>query len=119
MYILSLFVKVTVKKIEEEIMEKYLVILRKDDTSEGRYNVDKELFTQIKEQIKPYRSEPIKAKPVKCVETGQIFKCALEAQAWVFEQGLSKSMTCYASIKDVCKGLRTTMYGYHWEYVSE
>ena len=98
-------------------MEKYLVILEKNGLSEGRYKVDKELFGQIKARIRPFRNQPVQPKAVRCVETGQMFRCASDAQTWVFEQGLSNSLTCYAAIKKVCKGLKDTMYGYHWEYV--
>lgn len=99
-------------------MEKYLVMLEKNGKSEGRYKIDKDLFGQIKARIRPFRSKPVEAKAVRCIETGQIFKCASEAQAWVYHQGLTTTMN-YEAIKKVCKGIRETMYGYHWEYINK
>ncbi len=99
-------------------MEKYLVILLKNGLSEGRYKINKELFGQIKAKIRPFRSQPMKAKAIRCIETGQIFKCAREAQAWVYHQELTTTMN-FEAIKKACKGHRNTMYGYHWEYVNK
>lgn len=96
-------------------MEKYRIILEKNGQYDGRYKVNKELFEKIKAQIKPFRGFSSAAKPVRCVETGRVFKSAAHAQCWVYDRGLTTSMN-FNAIKNVCKGIKETMYGYHWEY---
>lgn len=50
------------------------------------------------------------SKPVRCIETGVIYKSASKA-AEVF--GVS-----YSAISNVAKGLREKSCGYHWEYLT-
>ena len=48
---------------------------------------------------------------VRCIETGEVFKGPFEAQK---KMGIGGS-----NIANVCKGMRKTAGGYHWEYFDE
>lgn len=52
------------------------------------------------------------AKPVKCIETGELFSSALQASKAV---GLKTS----SNISKVCNGQRKTAGGFHWMFVKE
>ena len=49
-----------------------------------------------------------KAKSVRCIETGQVFGCAVDASRWL---GLSIHAVDIAIRRGHCSG------GYHWEYI--
>lgn len=51
------------------------------------------------------------SKPVQCIETGVIYKSAIEAE--------KKTGSCSRHIAHVCKGKRKTTNGYHWKYVEK
>lgn len=50
------------------------------------------------------------AKKVQCIETGQVFESAREAQDF---------FKCGHTVASVCKGKRKTAAGYHWRYYEE
>ena len=50
------------------------------------------------------------SKPVLCVETGIIYKSAIEAI-----KTLNYKSPCH--IHEVCRGERKKAYGYHWKYI--
>lgn len=56
-------------------------------------------------------SEHPRAKPIRCIETGNVFSCASEAEKIT---GVNRSHIC-----NVCKGRRKTAGQLHWEYVTE
>ena len=56
-----------------------------------------------------YRKPSPRSKPVRCVETGEVFHCAKEFE-YRYGHQLSKILAC-------CKGKRKSHHGYHWEYV--
>lgn len=52
-------------------------------------------------------------KPVRCIETGEIFSSTIEA-------GKAKSKTnSFNSVSRCCRGERKTAYGYHWEFITD
>lgn len=51
------------------------------------------------------------SKPVQCIETGIIYKSAVEAE--------KKTGSCSRHIAHVCKGKRKTTNGYHWKYAEK
>ena len=57
-------------------------------------------------------------KSVRCIEKDLIFPSSTRAANWLVENGKIKSQAYGRThIPDVCKGLRKTVGGYHWEYV--
>lgn len=58
-----------------------------------------------------YRKPSGQSKPVRCVETGEVFYCAKEFE-YRYGHSLTKIIAC-------CKGRRKTHHGYHWEYVKQ
>jgi hypothetical protein len=52
------------------------------------------------------------AKPVACVETGQVFGSMQEAAAWL--QGLGNAKASFKSIHAAVSGAKKTAYGYQW-----
>lgn len=58
-----------------------------------------------------YRKPSPRSKPVRCVETGEVFYCAKEFE-YRYGHSLSKIIAC-------CKGKRESHHGYHWEYVEK
>lgn len=62
-------------------------------------------------ESKKGKPNPQKRKPVRCIETNEIFSSAKEAAE---EKGVSS-----AKISSVCNGKRNTTGGYHWEFVNE
>ena len=58
-----------------------------------------------------YRKPSGRSKPVRCVETGEVFYCAKEFE-YRYGHQLSKIIAC-------CKGKRSSHHGLHWEYVTQ
>ena len=58
-----------------------------------------------------YKKRRRQSQPVRCVETGQVFRQIKDAAAW-----LGKSPT---AISLAVRGLNPSAGGYHWEYVVE
>lgn len=60
----------------------------------------------------------ISGKPVRCVETQQIFPSATQAANWLIQEGKINSQKYGRNkIPEVCRGERKTVGSYHWEYV--
>lgn len=59
------------EKIEKS---KYAIYLMDGKVYKGTYRVEKELFDSIQKILEPYRSVKVMPKPVKCIETGSVFK---------------------------------------------
>ncbi len=95
----------------------YIIRLVIDEKSSETYRVSKDLFIMVKNIIKPYQSFKNKSKKVKCIETGEIFKNAKDANDMLIEKGLSSSYDAYNRIKEVCNNKRKSAYGLHWEFV--
>ena len=97
----------------------YIVRLLENDTVIGTYRVSKEIFLSIQNEVKPYQTFRKKTKKVKCIETGEIFNSAKQANEMLVEKGLAGSYTAYSRIKDVCHNRKDTAYGFHWEFVKD
>lgn len=97
----------------------YIVRLLENDRVIGTYRVSKEIFLSIQNEIKPYQTFREKTKKVKCIETGEIFNSAKQANEMLVEKGLAGSYTAYSRIKDVCHNRKETAYGFHWEFVKD
>ena len=97
----------------------YIVRLLENDTVIGTYRVSKEIFLSIQNEVKPYQTFREKTKKVKCIETGEIFNSAKQANEMLVEKGLAGSYTAYSRIKDVCHNRKDTAYGFHWEFVKD
>ena len=96
--------------------ETYIVSLKENNLNAGTYRVNKTLFQLIKKQVAPYKSEQIKPRKVKCIETGKVFESASKASDWV--RFVNELYNCDANlIKQACRGKQKTSYGYHWEFV--
>ena len=95
----------------------FIVRLESNENASETYRPTEDLFLEIKEKIKPYRSLGIKAKRVRCIETGEIFRCAKQAANWLKKMRLTYSYNADSIVKDACKGKKETAYGYHWEFV--
>jgi len=61
------------------------------------------------------RAAHVQAKAVLCVETGMIFGTGTLAAEWIASQG--KYMGDHSSIAKVCRGEKSSAYGYTWRYV--
>ncbi len=97
----------------------YVIRLINNDTTAGTYRVSEEIFLDIQKQIKPYRSTRYEPKKIRCIETGEVFEKAKDANEMLIKKGLSQSYAAYSAIKDVCNKKRETAYGYHWEFVDK
>lgn len=71
-----------------------------------------ELVAMRKEVIKKEGPNTRRARPVRCVETGEVFKTLSAAAEFV---GVKNTR----DISDVCHGLTKAIRGYHFEYVTE
>ena len=108
------------KKIKQTLERTpYIVRLLKNETVLGTYRVSKEMFLSIQKEITPYQTFKEKAKKVKCIETGEIFNSAKQANEMLVQKGLASSYTAYNRIKEVCRNKTETAYGFHWEFVQE
>ena len=57
-------------------------------------------------------------KPVKCIETGEVFESATAAARWIHKQiSTSKTESIMKNIKACCYGKQSTAYKYHWEHL--
>ena len=86
------------------------------ETSNTYYQAHPKLRREIAEKIHNYLLSPegrtfplcsTHAKPVRCIETGELFPSAHAAE----------TATGFCSIHKVCQGKRKVSGGYHWEYV--
>ena len=97
----------------------YIIRLIVNDSVVGTYRVSKKIFLSMQKDLSPYKSCKEKSKKVKCVETGEIFNSAKQANEMLVKKGLSYSYTAYIRIKNACKNREETAYGFHWQFVDE
>ena len=64
-----------------------------------------------KKPSKPIVHRVYVRKPVKCIETGEVFECA-KAAATTIKADASR-------IRSACRGERDTVKGYHWAYMED
>lgn len=95
----------------------YIIRLTINEKNSETYRVSKDLFIKIKYIIKPYQSFKNKPKKVKCIETGEIFNNAKDANDMLIKRGVSSSYDAYNRIKEVCNKRKEAAYGLHWEFV--
>lgn len=97
---------------------KFSVMLKENDTNSCSYKIDRKLYDTLKKYLEPFRSFQAQPKKIKCIETGQIFRCANDANLYLVDNGISHSYGGFNAIKEVCKGRKKTAYG-HYEFVKE
>ena len=102
----------------KKLKGKFIIVLKQEDIKMGTYKVSAQRFTKLKEKLQPYRSLPAQSKKVRCAETGQIFKNAKEAARWL-KFVLEREYCNFDLIKQCCRGVQKSSYGYHWEFVTE
>lgn len=95
----------------------YIIRLTINEKNSETYRVSKDLFITIKNIIKPYQSFKNKPKKVKCIETGEIFENAKDANDMLIKKGVSSSYDAYNKIKEVCNKRKEAVYGLHWVFV--
>ena len=105
--------------IEKNKNSTYIIRLINNNAMTGTYKVNEKIFYEIEKQIKQYRSFRHKPKKVKCIETGEIFERAKDANEMLIKRGISNSYTAYSAIKEVCNKKKDMAYGFHWEFVEE
>lgn len=96
----------------------FSLVLKENGTNQCSYKISRQLFDKLKKYLAPFRSYQTTAKPVRCLETGQIFSSVRNASQWV-ETNKQISYCDMNLIKQACKGKQKTSYGYHWEFVEE
>lgn len=52
-------------------------------------------------------------KPVRCIDTGEVFPCAMDASRWLQGKGFDKA--CGPYVAAAARGKYATAYGYRWE----
>ena len=106
------------EKIPKNVNKRSAFIVRLESSygSVETYRPTEDLFLEIREKIKPYRSLGIKAKPIRCIETGEVFLSARQAARWLKKINLTCCYSADSIVKDACKGKKETAYGYHWEF---
>lgn len=107
------------EKSQKNTSRKPVFIVRLEDNRNAQetYRVPEDLYWEIKEQISSFRSFSTQAKPVRCLETGDIFHCARNAAAWLYDRQVTTNCSADSIIKAACHGKRDGAYGYHWEFV--
>jgi len=58
-----------------------------------------------------------KKEPILCVQTGQVFDTAVDAQKWCVDQGFVHAKG--GRIRRVCRGYGKSAYGYEWRFANE
>ncbi len=102
-----------------KLKDRYIIILKDANEKTFTYRISEDLFAHFKKELEPYRSESTKPKPVRCIETGEVFECARKAHTWLYNKGVSTSYSADSGIKAACKDKSKTAYGFHWEFVEE
>ena len=100
-----------------KLKNRCIVVLKDEEEKSTNYRVPKELFLEFQKELAQYRSESAKPKAIRCVETGEVFRCARATYKWLEEKGLQVSYSFEASIKKACYNPNRTAYGFHWEFV--
>lgn len=98
-------------------MSPYIIRMTIDEQNSETFRVNQDVFSTVKNLIKPYQSFKNKPKKVRCIETGEIFKHAKEANDMLIQKGISYSHDAYNRIKEVCNKKKESAYGFHWEFV--
>jgi len=94
-----------------------IVVLKDEEEKSCNYRIPKDLFLKFQKELAEYRSESVKPKPVRCVETGKVFRCARDTYKWLIENGASTSYSVESGIKAACNNPKRKAYGFHWEFV--
>ena len=94
-----------------------VIVLKDEEEKSCNYRVPKELFLKFQEELIQYRSESLKPKAIRCVETGDVFRCARDTITWLHKKGVTTSYSVDSGIKFACKNPKRTAYGFHWEFV--
>ena len=100
-----------------KLKNRCIVVLKDEEEKSSNYRVPKELFLKFQEELAQYRSESAKPKAIRCIETGEVFRCARATYKWLEEKGVQVSYSFEASIKKACYKPNRTAYGCHWEFV--
>ena len=100
-----------------KLKNRCIVVLKDEEEKSCNYRVPKELFLKFQKELAQYRSESAKPKAIRCIETGEVFRCARATYKWLEEKGLQVSYSFEASIKKACNNPNRTAYGFHWEFV--
>ena len=104
-------------KLSEETKLKVSLSLKGKYAGEKSHNWGKPRSDETKRKLslanmnKRMGRDNHKSKRVVCIETGEIFESMREVERI---KGFKSS-----HISDVCRGVRHTSHGYHWEYVKE
>ena len=98
-------------------MTKFILTLTENYETKT-YRLTEDMFMDLSVKLEPYRSVSIPAKPVRCIETGEIYESAMCASK---QLNLHPSYSNAEKIKKVCKGRgrKEEAFGYHWQYVNE
>ncbi len=112
--------KQTVKsnQVKKQKVSEFQVVLKVNDKSES-YRLPEKLFNEIKMSIEPYRSKCPPLKAIKCIETGEVFRCSRDAMKWLFKEGKTNNYNADILIKAACKRERNIYSGYHWEFANK
>ncbi len=95
---------------------KYIIRMQYGSNPMNTYRVSKEIFLDIKNKVTPYRSMPPPVKKIKCIETGQTFKCAKDVMDWLFATGKTTNINSFAIVKTACNK-KCKAYDYHFEFI--
>lgn len=102
-----------------KLKDRCIIILKDVNEKSFTYRISEDLYLQFKKDLKPYRSESTKPRPVRCIETGEVFECTRKAHTWLYNNGVSTNYSANSGIKNACKDKQRTAYGFHWEFVEE
>lgn len=100
-----------------EKVSPYNIILKLNGKSES-YRVSKELFLQIREDLKPFRSITNQCRLIQCLETGELFNDSYKAMRWLIRNKIANNYSACIEIRNACNGKIESAYGYHWKYVA-
>ena len=101
-----------------KLKNRCIVILKNEEEKSCNYRVPKELFIKFQKDLAEYRSESQKPKPVRCVETGEVFRCARDTYKWLESKCGNVTYSFDSRIKQACNNPKRTVCGYHWEFVN-
>ena len=101
-------------------MAKFTITLTENyDTK--TYSISEEMFMALSFRLEPYRSYPIKSKPVRCIENGKTFNSAMQALKWLSDFGVECRFNNAEKIKRICKGKgrEEKAFGFHWRFAND
>ena len=82
---------------------KFSVMLKENDTNSCSYKIDRKLYDTLKKYLEPFRSFQSQPKKIKCIETGQIFRCANDANLILLIMELAIVMAVLMQLKKFVK----------------